>query len=64
MDLIKILAGLHEEYDHVVEAILTLERLAVCRTGLRSGEITLVRKRGRPLGSKNKVANVLKIPVS
>jgi hypothetical protein len=60
MDVSKILSELKEERQQIEEAILSLERLARGR-GRRRGrppswmsEIT-VKKRGRPLGSKNKI---------
>lgn len=58
MDLMKMLAELRKEQDQVAQAIVSLERLALTR-GKRPerppGPIVGVRKRGRPLGSKNKI---------
>jgi hypothetical protein len=58
MDVMKMLAELRQEREHIEEAILTLERLARGR-GKRRGRPpawmkTEVKKRGRPPGSKNK----------
>jgi hypothetical protein len=57
MDVSKMLSELRLEREHLEEAILTLERLARGR-GKRRGRpptwMTRARKRGRPLGSKNK----------
>lgn len=60
MDISKILADLRQEREQLEEAILSLERLASGR-GRRRGRppawmssIAPARKRGRPLGSKNK----------
>lgn len=60
MDISKILADLRQEREQLEEAILSLERLAMGR-GRRRGRppawmstIAPTRKRGRPLGSKNK----------
>jgi hypothetical protein len=60
MDITKILADLRQEREQLEEAILSLERLAMGR-GRRRGRppawmsgVAPVRKRGRPLGSKNK----------
>jgi hypothetical protein len=62
MDVTKILAELKEERHQIEEAILSLERLARGRGRRRgrppawlSGEVP-VKRRGRPPGSKNKVA--------
>ncbi|HEY2016359.1 MAG TPA: hypothetical protein VGH38_22800 [Bryobacteraceae bacterium] len=61
MDVSKILTELREERQQIEEAIISLERLARGR-GRRRGrppswisELT-TKKRGRPPGSKNKVA--------
>jgi hypothetical protein len=63
IDVAKILAELKEEKVQLEEAILTLERLAQGR-GPRRGrppswmpEEGAPKKRGRPPGSKNKVAD-------
>jgi hypothetical protein len=57
MDVMKMLAELRQEREHIEEAILTLERLARGR-GKRRGRppawMKEVKKRGRPPGSKNK----------
>ncbi|MCU1262550.1 MAG: hypothetical protein JWO80_5435 [Bryobacterales bacterium] len=60
MDISKILADLRQEREQLEEAILSLERLAMGR-GRRRGRppswmsgVEPARKRGRPLGSKNK----------
>jgi hypothetical protein len=58
MDVMKMLAELKQEREHIEEAILTLERLARGR-GKRRGRppawMKEVKRRGRPPGSKNKV---------
>jgi hypothetical protein len=58
MDISKMLAELHTERDQINEAILVLERMAVGRGGRRRGRppawMSVVKKRGRPVGSKNK----------
>jgi hypothetical protein len=57
MDVLKMLADLRREREQLEEAILTLERLAQGR-GRRRGRppswMVEVKRRGRPLGSKNK----------
>ena len=57
MDVVKMLADLRQEREHIEEAILTLERLARGR-GRRRGRppawMTEIKRRGRPPGSKNK----------
>src|ERR1700748_4017279 len=57
MDVMKMLAELKQEREHIEEAILTLERLARGR-GKRRGRppswMKEVKRRGRPPGSKNK----------
>ena len=61
MDVTKILAELKAEREQIEEAILSLERLAQGRSRGRGrppswmSEMT-VKRRGRPPGSKNKVA--------
>jgi len=62
MDVSKILVELREERQQIEEAIISLERLARGR-GPRRGRppawisgITTTKRRGRPPGSKNKVA--------
>ena len=61
MDVTKILAELRGEREQIEEAILSLERLARGRSRGRGrppswmSEMT-VKRRGRPPGSKNKVA--------
>ena len=57
MDVVKMLADLRTEREHIEEAIMTLERLARGR-GKRRGRppawMTEIKRRGRPPGSKNK----------
>jgi hypothetical protein len=60
MDISKMLEELRQEREHLEEAILTLERLAVGR-GRRRGRPPAwmkqaggPKRRGRPPGSKNK----------
>ena len=58
MDVTKILGQLREEREQLEEAIMSLERLARGR-GRRRGRppswmAELDKKRGRPVGSKNK----------
>lgn len=57
MDVLKMLAELRQEREHIEEAIMTLERLARGR-GRRRGRppawMTELKRRGRPPGSKNK----------
>jgi len=57
MDINKMLAELRAERENLEQAIITLERLAAGR-GRRRGRppawMTLVKRRGRPPGSKNK----------
>jgi hypothetical protein len=57
MEIVKMLAELREERERIEEAIITLERLARGR-GKRRGRppawMTNIKRRGRPLGSKNK----------
>lgn len=57
MDVTKILAELRQEREQLEEAILSLERLARGR-GRRRGRppawMSEAKKRGRPVGSKNK----------
>jgi hypothetical protein len=57
MDVLKMLADLRQEREHIEEAILTLERLAKGR-GKRRGRppawMSVIKRRGRPPGSKNK----------
>jgi hypothetical protein len=60
MDVTKILGQLREEREQLEEAIMSLERLARGR-GRRRGRppswmAELDKKRGRPVGSKNKPA--------
>lgn len=54
-----MLAELRMERQQIEESIMTLERLAIGR-GKRRGRppawMTQIKKRGRPLGSKNKAA--------
>jgi hypothetical protein len=56
MDVLKMLAELRHEREQVEEAIMTLERLATGR-GKRRGRPPAwmsTKRRGRPLGSRNK----------
>ncbi len=59
MDVAKILAELRQEREQIEEAIISLERLARGR-GKRRGRppawLSIAKKRGRPVGSKNKSA--------
>jgi hypothetical protein len=59
MDVTKILAELRQEREQLEEAIMSLERLAVGR-GRRRGRppawMSEAKKRGRPVGSKNKAS--------
>lgn len=63
MDVAKMLADLRQEREAIEEAILTLERLARGR-GKRRGRppawLAEVKKRGRPVGSKNKTTGSAK----
>ena len=70
MDVSKILAELREERQQIEEAIVSLERLARGR-GRRRGrppswmvDVVPVKRRGRPPGSKNKVATAAQSPGS
>ena len=61
MDVLKILTELRQEREQLEEAILSLERLARGRGRRRgrppawmTGGIAAPKKRGRPLGSRNK----------
>jgi hypothetical protein len=60
MDVTKILDELRQEREQLEEAILSLERLARGR-GRRRGRppswMVEAKKRGRPVGSKNKPAS-------
>jgi hypothetical protein len=60
MDIVKMLADLHQEREQIDEAILVLERLARGH-GKRRGRppawmtaVGHIKRRGRPPGSKNK----------
>ena len=63
MDVSKILDELRQEREQLEEAILSLERLARGR-GRRRGRppswMVEAKKRGRPVGSKNKTTAVAK----
>jgi hypothetical protein len=65
MDVAKILAELRQEREQIEEAIISLERLARGR-GKRRGRppawLAIAKKRGRPLGSKNKHTTALAKP--
>jgi len=58
MDINKMLSELRAERDAVDQAILVLERIALGRSGPRRGRpskwMSAGKRRGRPLGSKNK----------
>jgi hypothetical protein len=57
MDVLKMLRHLQQQRDRLAEAILVLERLAAGggkRRGRPHAWMTAVKRRGRPLGSKNK----------
>jgi hypothetical protein len=57
MDVIKMLADLRQEREHLEEAIMTLERLARGhgrRRGRPPAWMVAIKRRGRPPGSKNK----------
>ena len=60
MDVTKILEELRQEREQLEEAILSLERLASGR-GRRRGRppawMAEAKKRGRPVGSKNKASS-------
>jgi hypothetical protein len=63
MDVVKILSELREERQQLEEAILSMERLARGR-GRRRGRppawmSVATKKRGRPLGSKNRTTRVV-----
>ena len=64
MDVAKMLADLRQEREAIEEAIMTLERLARGR-GKRRGRppawLAEVKKRGRPVGSKNKTTSAAKV---
>ena len=57
MDVLKMLADLRQEREQIEEAIITMERLARGR-GRRRGRpptwMSVIKRRGRPPGSKNK----------
>lgn len=63
MDVTKILEELRQEREQLEEAILSLERLARGR-GRRRGRppawMVEAKKRGRPVGSKNKMVGQAK----
>jgi hypothetical protein len=66
IDVAKILAELKQEKEQLEQAINTLERLAVARSPRRGrppswmSDASLPKRRGRPPGSKNKVAEAPK----
>ena len=65
MDVKRMVADLREELEHINEVILNLERLAMSRERRRGrppAGLALARKRGRPLGSKNKATSVKRSP--
>ena len=58
MDILKMLAELRKEREQIDQPILVLERIAAGqskRRGRPPAWMTAVKRRGRPLGSKNKV---------
>jgi len=67
MDVAKILAELRQEREQIEEAIISLERLARSR-GKRRGRppawLAVARKRGRPVGSKNRNPSLVKPAVA
>ncbi|MGE5488558.1 MAG: hypothetical protein ACM3ZB_12150 [bacterium] len=67
MDVAKILTELRQEREQIEEAIISLERLARGR-GKRRGRppawLSMAKKRGRPLGSKNKTSAAAKTAVA
>ncbi len=67
MDVTKILGELRQEREQIEEAIISLERLARGR-GRRRGRppawLAIAKKRGRPLGSKNKNTSLAKPAVA
>jgi hypothetical protein len=67
MDVTKIIAELRQEREQIEEAIISLERLARGR-GRRRGRppawLAMAKKRGRPLGSKNKTGTTAKPAVA
>jgi hypothetical protein len=68
MDVAKIIAELRQEREQIEEAIISLERLARGR-GRRRGRppawlSMTTKKRGRPLGSKNKPSGMAKPAVA
>jgi hypothetical protein len=67
MDVTKILAELRQEREQIEEAIISLERLARGR-GRRRGRppawLAIAKKRGRPLGSKNKSTSLARPAVA
>ncbi len=67
MDVAKILGELRQEREQIEEAIISLERLARGR-GRRRGRppawLAMAKKRGRPLGSKNKNTGAAKAAVA
>ena len=57
MDVLKMLTDLRQEREQIEEAIVTLERLARGRgrrRGRPPGWLAAIKKRGRPVGSKNR----------
>ena len=58
MDVLKMLVELRSEREQIEEAIVTLERLARGR-GRRRGRppawLAAIKRRGRPVGSRNKM---------
>jgi hypothetical protein len=67
MDVTKIITELRQEREQIEEAIISLERLARGR-GRRRGRppawLAIAKKRGRPVGSKNKSGGAAKPAVA
>lgn len=67
MDVAKILTELRQEREQIEDAIISLERLARGR-GKRRGRppawLSVAKKRGRPTGSKNRPAQLVKPAVA
>ncbi len=67
MDVTKIITELRQEREQIEEAIISLERLARGR-GRRRGRppawLAMAKKRGRPVGSKNKSTGTTKPAVA
>ena len=67
MDVVKMLADLRQEREQIEEAIISLERLAQGlgkRRGRPPSWLIEAKKRGRPLGSKNRNPSLVKPAVA